>query len=74
MPFAVMLYLMMTLAQLHGTQVLWRSTVSAPQASAALAAGLSDLRHEMSHAMRADGHVILPGEQTPYRIGRFVPP
>lgn len=75
MPFAVMLYLMMTLAQLHGTQMLWRNTVLASQASFALAAGFSDLKHEVRRAARADGDLILPGEETSrYRMGLFVPP
>ncbi len=74
MPFAVMLYLMMTLAQLHGAQVLWRSTISAPPSSFALTASLSGLTDEMRHAVKTGGHVVLPGEQIPYKIGGFVPP
>ena len=75
MPFAVMLYLMMTLAQFHGTQMLWRNTVLASRASFALTAGLSDLKQQVRVAARADGDLILPGEETSrYTIGLFVPP
>lgn len=72
MPFVVMLYLMMMLTQLHGT--LWRSTVLAQSdASFDLAASLSDFRHEVGWT-KADTHIYLPGERTPYTVGDFVPP
>lgn len=75
MPFAIMLYLMMTLAQLHGTQMFRRGMDSAPSVSSfALATDLNNFRREVGWTAKANGHVYLPGDPTQYMLGDFVPP
>ena len=73
MPFAVMLYLMMTLAQLHGTQMLWRRAVSTG-AGFAMAGSLSDFRQAFDRIGEADKRILLIRDPAHYTLGNFVPP
>jgi hypothetical protein len=74
MPFAVMLYLMMTLAQMHGTQMFWRGAVSARAGGFVMARSLSDFGRELGRAAAADKRVLLFRDPSHYAVGSFVPP
>jgi len=75
MPFAVMLYLMMTLAQLHGTQMLWRRAVSTGgHGGFAVARSLSDFGQALGQIADANKRILLVKDPSHYRLGNFVPP